>query len=166
MSLYKQLLLAIVTSIALAFAGSFAATMLAARGYLEEQLAVKNADNATALALSMSQLPKDRTTVDLQVVALFETGQYESIRVVDKQGAVVVAHSARAAAAGAPAWFVRLLPIDSKPGSAEIGDGFKQFGNVELKSLAAFAYRDLYRTANDMLIAFISADIADRKSVV
>ena len=68
MSLYRQLLLAIVASIALAFGGSFAATMFAARSYLEEQLAIKNADNAAALALSMSQLEKDRATIDLQVI--------------------------------------------------------------------------------------------------
>ena len=160
MTLYRQLLLAIVASIALAFVGSFAATMLAARGYLEQQLAIKNADNAAALALSMSQLAKDRATIDLQVVSLFETGQYESIRVVDTQGTPVAARTAASAAAEAPQWFVRLLPIVSQPGRAEIGDGFRQFGAVELTSVASFAYRDLYRGARNMLIGFAAAALA------
>ncbi len=160
MSLYRQLLLAIVASVALAFGGSFAATMFAARGYLEEQLAIKNADNAAALALSMSQLEKDRATIDLQVVSLFETGQYENIRVRDTKGAVIVERLARNDDTVAPRWFVGLLPIASKPGTGQIGDGFRQFGTVELKSVASFAYRDLYRGAKDMLIGFVAAAIA------
>lgn len=160
MSLYRQLLLAIVASIALAFIGSFAATMLAARGYLEAQLAIKNADNAAALALSMSQLAKDRTTIDLQVISLFEAGQYESIRVIDTKGEVLSAHTAPAAEAGAPAWFVRLLPLVSKPGTGQIGDGFRQFGMVEVTSVASFAYHDLFRGAQNMLIGFLAAAAA------
>lgn len=160
MSLYRQLLLAIVVSIALAFVGSFTATMLAARGYLEQQLAIKNADNAAALALSMSQLEKDRATLDLQVVSLFETGQYESIRVTDTRGAVVAGRVARVDDSGAPRWFAALLPIESKPGSGQIGDGYRQFGTVELKSLSSFAYRDLYRGAQHMLIGFVGAALA------
>lgn len=159
MSLYRQLLLAIVAGVALAFAGSFAATMLAARGYLEAQLATKNADNAAALALSMSQLPKDRATIDLQLVSLFETGQYENIRVLDPRGAVLAARTAPASDAGAPAWFVRLLPLASTPGTGQIGDGFRQFGTVELTSVASFAYRDLYRGARNMLLGFVAAAI-------
>ena len=160
MSLYRQLLLAIVVSIALAFAGSFAATMLAARGYLEQQLAIKNADNAAALALSMSQLEKDRATLDLQVVSLFETGQYESIRVTNTRGTVVAGRVARIDDVGAPGWFVALLPIESKPGNGQIGDGFRQFGTVEIKSVSSFAYRDLYLGAQHMLTGFVAAALA------
>lgn len=160
MSLHRQLLLAIVVCIGLAFVGSFAATMLAARGYLEAQLAVKNADNAAALALSMSQLDKDRATLDLQVVSLFETGQYASIRVTDAKGAVVAQRAARTGEAGAPAWFVGLLPIASTPGVGQIGDGYRQFGRVEVTSVAAFAYRDLYRGALQMLTVFAVAALA------
>lgn len=160
MSLYRQLLLAIVASVALAFAGSFAATMLAARGYVQTQLAIKNADNAAALALSMSQLPKDPATLDLQVISLFETGQYQSIRVLDLQGRALAAHTAPAADAGAPAWFVRLLPINSQPGNGQIGDGFRQFGTVELTSVASFAYRDLWQGAQHMLLGFVAAATA------
>lgn len=157
MSLHRQLLLAIIVSIALAFAGSLAVTLLTMRNYHEEQLAIKNADNAAALALAMSQLKKDRATIDLQVVSLFETGQYESIRVLDTKGTVLAARSTHVVDAGAPPWFVRLLPLASKPGTGEIGDGFRQFGTVELKSVAAFASRNLYRSAQNMLLGFVAA---------
>ena len=50
MSMYRQLWLAIIVSMLLALAGSMLATLLSARAYLEQQLEMKNADNASALA--------------------------------------------------------------------------------------------------------------------
>ena len=155
MSLHRQLLLAILVSIALAFIGSLTTTLVAARQSHEQQLAVKNADNAAALALAMSQLPKDRATIDAQVVSLFETGNYQSIRIVDSRGAELVTRTAPPADDGAPGWFVSLLPIESTPGTAMISDGARQFGTVELASVATFASLDLYRSAQKTLLIFV-----------
>ncbi|MBV5276377.1 hypothetical protein JZU56_00585, partial [bacterium] len=55
MSMYRQLWLAMIVSMLLALGGSLLASMLSARGYLESQLSIKNTDNASALALSLSQ---------------------------------------------------------------------------------------------------------------
>ena len=107
MSLHRQLLLAILLSIALAFGASLTINLIAARGYHEDQLAVKNEDNAAALALAMSQLPKDRATIELQVISLFETGHYQRIAIVDPQGVVLAKRSAPLAESGAPAWSSR-----------------------------------------------------------
>jgi hypothetical protein len=46
MSMYRQLWLAIIVSMLLALVGSMLATLLSARAYLEQQLEMKNADNA------------------------------------------------------------------------------------------------------------------------
>ena len=159
MSLHRQLLLAILLSIALAFGASLTINLIAARGYHEDQLAVKNEDNAAALALAMSQLPKDRATIELQVISLFETGHYQRIAIVDPQGVVLAKRSAPLAESGAPAWFVALLPLISKPGSAMISDGFRQFATVELESVAEFASLDLYHSAQHMLLVFLAAAI-------
>ena len=75
MSLFRQLWLVIIASTLVAFAGSFVASMVTARHYLTEQLAIKNNDNASSLALSMSQLDKDPITIELQVAAVFDSGQ-------------------------------------------------------------------------------------------
>ena len=159
MSLHRQLLLAILMSIALAFGASLTINLIAARDYHENQLAIKNADNAAALALAMSQLPKDRATIDLQVISLFETGHYQRIEVVDHQGVVLVKRLAPVTESGAPSWFGSLLPLAPKPGTGLISDGFRQFGSVELQSVAEFASLDLYRSAQHMLLVFMAATI-------
>ena len=115
MSMYRQLWLAIIISMLLALGGSLLASMLSARGYLQSQLSIKNADNALALALSLSQSKPDATSVELAVSALFDSGHYELIRVVDPLGKTIVERSAPLGELDAPTWFVRHLPILAAP---------------------------------------------------
>ncbi len=95
MSLIKQLWLAIALVMLVAFAGSFLVSSLSAKAYLEEQLLLKNLDNATSLASTLSQMPKDEVTIELLISAQFDTGHYESIRLVDPSGKILVDRSQR-----------------------------------------------------------------------
>ena len=157
MSMYRQLWLAIIISMLLALGGSLLASMLSARGYLQSQLSIKNSDNAAALALALSQSNPDEVTVELAATALFDSGQYELIRVVDPMGKTIVERTAPLGELDAPAWFVRRLPINATPGQAQISDGWKQFGTVTLVSHSRFAYGALWQSAVDMSAALALA---------
>ena len=139
MSMYRQLWLAIITSTLLAVSGSLLASIISARGYLQSQLSFKNADNAAALALSLSQSNPDPVSVELAVSAIFDSGHYELIRVVDPLGKVIVERSAPRGELEAPAWFINHLPIRTVPGHAQISDGWRQFGTITLISQSRFA---------------------------
>ena len=154
MSMYRQLWLAIIVSMLLALAGSLLASMLSARAYLESQLSIKNSDNAAALALSLSQSEPDAVSVELTVSALFDSGHYRLIRVVDPNGATIVERSAAASELGAPEWFARLLPINAAPGQAQISNGWKQFGTITLISHSRFAYGALWNSVLKMIGAW------------
>lgn len=153
MSMYRQLWLAIILSTLLALGGSLLASVVSARSYLESQLSQKNADNATVLALSLSRDDIDAVTVELAVSALFDSGHYELIRVVDPQGKTLVERAAEAGELNAPAWFVESLPLHAVPGQAQISDGWKQFGTLTLVSHSRFAYGALWRSVLETLAA-------------
>ena len=151
MSMYRQLWLAIITSMLLALCGSLLASLLGARSYLEAQLSQKNADNATVLALALNQRNLDVVSVELAVSALFDSGHYELIRVVDPLGRTLVERRADAGELGAPAWFANYLPLRAAPGDAQISDGWKQFGTITLVSHSRFAYGALWHGALQIL---------------
>jgi len=155
MSLIRQLWLAVIASTVIAFAGSFVASMLTARHYLTQQLAIKNNDNAASLALSMSQLDKDPITIELQVAAVFDSGQYAAVRLIDPEGKLMIEKTSPPNAGDVPAWFVRVFPIESQPGQAQVSNGWNQFGTVELISHSQFAYRELWNGAFKLLVWFI-----------
>ena len=153
MSMYRQLWLAIIVSTLLALGGSLLASMLSARAYLEQQLTMKNEDNASALALSLSQQKPDAVTVELAVAALFDSGHYESIEVIDPNGKSMIKRATEINIESVPTWFVRQLPINAAAGQAQISSGWTQFGTVVLKSNSSFAYDALWQSALEMILA-------------
>lgn len=160
MSMFRQLWLAIIASTLMALAGSLLVSMLSARTYLESQLSIKNTDNATALALSLSQSNPDEVTVDLVVSSLFDGGHYELVKVVNPQGKTMSERVTTDTDLGAPSWFAQLLPIHAQPGQAQISSGWKQFGTVTLVSQSKFAYAALWKSAQEMVLALSLAGLA------
>lgn len=160
MSMFRQLWLAIIASTLMALAGSLLVSMLSARAYLESQLSIKNTDNATALALSLSQSNPDEVTIDLVVSSLFDGGHYELVRVTNPQGKTMSERVGSDTDTGAPAWFAQLLPIRAQAGQAQISSGWKQFGTVTLVSQSRFAYAALWKSAKEMALALLLAGLA------
>jgi EAL domain-containing protein (putative c-di-GMP-specific phosphodiesterase class I)/GGDEF domain-containing protein len=159
MSMYRQLWLAIITSMLLALGGGLLASLVSARSFLESQLSIKNTDNATALALSLSLGNPDDTVVELAVASLFDGGHYEWIRVTDPLGNVMVERTAPQGETDAPDWFTRLLPIKAEEGRAQISSGWKQVGVVSLASHSRFAYGALWKSAYEMVMALTLAGL-------
>lgn len=159
MSMTRQLWLSILASMLIALTVSLFASLLNARSYVETQLAMKNQDNATTLALALSQGNGDRDTVALAVTALFDGGHYDLIQVIDPQGKSLVDKVAPPSDAGVPGWFVRLLPIRSLPGRAEITSGWQPIGTLTLMSHAEFAYRSLWDSAVTMSSVILAAGL-------
>ncbi|NIC42717.1 EAL domain-containing protein [Aquabacterium sp. A08] len=159
MSLIKQLWIAIALVMTLAFGGSLVVSVLSARHYLEQQLQVKNLDNATSLALSLTQLDKDPVTVELQVAAQFDVGHYRFIRVTSPTGEVLTEKVYEGRLEGAPQWFADLIPIRVQPGQALIQDGWKQFGTISLASHEQYAYKSLWDGTLELLLWFVAGSL-------
>lgn len=159
MSLTRQLWLAVMVVMLLAFGGTFLISTSLARSYLTQQLRVKNIDNATAMALSISQMPKDLVTIELLISAQFDAGHYRLIRLVDPRGKVLVERRNEKATGDAPAAFMRLIPITVEPGIAQVDDGWKQFGTLTVESQDRYAYADLWQGAVRLLSGFTIASL-------
>jgi EAL domain-containing protein (putative c-di-GMP-specific phosphodiesterase class I)/GGDEF domain-containing protein len=203
MSLYKKLWLAVILLLTLVFTISVLVTTISARTYLEEQLSMKNADNASALALSLSEqgadeallelilsgqfdvaknyLDKKRNTkntgdtaalaqtlseqgpdavlLELTLSAQFDTGFYELIELTNPAGQVTVRRFADDTPAGAPSWFIALLPIRVEPGIASIQAGWQQAGTLVLRSHSRFAYAELWQNTLMLTGTFLLAGI-------
>lgn len=160
MSLIKQLWLGIIIMLLLALGGSFAISIYSAKSYLQEQLQLKNIDNANSLALSMSQLEKDPVTIELLIAAQFDTGHYQSIILRDTENNVLVErHNEAASDTAIPDFFKRLAAIQVEPGFAQINDGWKQFGTLQIESQSAFAIESLWNNTLNLLQWFVLAAI-------
>lgn len=159
MSLTKQLWIGIIIILLAALGGSFFISTLSARDYLHEQLQLKNIDNATSLALSISQMEKDPVTLELLLAAQFDSGHYQYIRLTDPYGEIIVerSFSPDQHSAEVPVWFNRHLAIEVAPGSAKVQDGWQQFGTIELQSHSRYAIQALWQSTLQLLKWFFLA---------
>jgi len=153
MSLIRQIWLLLFGAVLLAFAASVVVSVDAARDTLQTQLRLKNSDNATALALVLSQQKGDRALMSLAISSLFDTGFYRRIGFIPADGRERVVREASAAPQDAPGWFVALLPIESAPGVAQVSDGWRALGAVEVQSQAAYAHDELWHASQRSALA-------------
>lgn len=145
MSLMRQIGLLLASVLLLALAGAVGVNLFSARQTLEAQLRVKNSDNAQSLALALSQQHGDAQLMALLMSAQFDTGFYRSIRLINADGSVVFERRAEASVQSAPAWFVAAWPIESTVGVAQVSDGWRAVGRIDLISQVAYAHDELWR---------------------
>ena len=144
MSLIRQIWLLLLATLALAFAASVTVNVSSARDTLQTQLRLKNSDNATALALVLSQQKGQMELMELALAAQFDTGFYRRIRFIGADGKPLIQREAPATTLHAPAWFSTLVPIDSVPGVAQVSDGWRALGSIEVVSQSAYAHDELW----------------------
>ena len=160
MSMIKQFLGAIIAVTVLSLTGVLVLSSLASRQYLEQELSLKNRDNAQSLALSLSQMQKDPVTVELLISAQFDTGHYRTIRLVDPHAAVLIERNQTEMAGNTPAWFTRLVPLSPQPGIAQVQDGWSQFGTLTVQTDSRFAYASMWQGSKRMLLWVIGLGLA------
>ncbi|HJV96236.1 MAG TPA: LapD/MoxY N-terminal periplasmic domain-containing protein [Albitalea sp.] len=153
MSLIRQIWLLLLGTLLLAFAGSVYVNISSARDTLQTQLRMKNSDNAASLALALSQQKGEPKLMELLMSAQFDTGFYRQVRFTGVDGKEQFAREAAPVATHAPAWFVSLVNIESTPGVAQVSDGWRALGAVQVVSHTAYAYDDLWQASVSSLLA-------------
>ncbi len=155
---FRGLLLAVVYSVLLILlAGGLTLNILQKRIYLQEQLASHGQDSATALGLSLSSGASegDWVAASLMIDVIFDSGAYLNVRLLDSQNQVVINRSASVKLESVPEWFVRLLPLATPVGEAEIMAGWQSVGIVQITSHPGFAYRDLWATVKQQSLLYL-----------
>lgn len=155
MSLVKRLWIAIGLIILAAVLSAGIINIRSAQHYLENELKVKNLDNATALALTLSQSASDVVTVDLLLSSQFDLGHYQHIDYLGPDGRLMAHRERTTLPPAVPAWFMRLFPIAPEPGTAVIQHGWTQLGSIQLRSDPSFAYDSLWHSALELAELFL-----------
>jgi len=153
MSLFKQLFIAICVLMLVNFTGSFLVSVEGSREQQVNQLRAHAQDAATALGLSLSPHADDVPMMELMVSSIFDSGYFQSIRVLDAEsGEVLVERSGVPVSVTAPEWFARLVDLAPASGDAIVSDGWRQAARVEVISHPLFAVGRLWQSALGTLV--------------
>lgn len=149
MTLLQRIAALIAAVLVPALVGSLFVHMHSLRETLAQQLAVRNADAAAALALALSQQAGDATALQTVAAAQFDLGAYRSIvlRTPDGRTPIALRAGSTAAPQRAPTWFVAAWPLDAAPGKATVNTGWQPLGELEVAAHAAWAHDALWSAA-------------------
>lgn len=161
MTLLRQLIMAILAVLLLVFVGSVTINVVNTRQYLDAQLQSHAQDAATSLGLSLSTsvAEDDRATMESMVDAMFDSGYYRTIELVNTDGAVLLQRTQPVRLGEVPDWFVGLLPLRTPVGDALLMSGWRQLGQVRVRSNPGYAYLELWRTTRDSIQLFAAVSV-------
>jgi len=133
-----------------AWLGSVATHALVARQSLRMQLQLRNQDSAMRLASTLSQQHGDAARMRGVAATLFDTGHYRRLRLRRDDGGLIFEHELPEHPSAAPVWFAQLLPLHAQPGLAELSDGSRPIGRLQLWSQADWAQDALWSSCKHM----------------
>ncbi len=149
MTLYRQLLMYTCVVLICLSLGLWMGELQRSRAFLGEQLQSHAQDTATSLGLSLSTLTdgQDLSAMEAMINALYDRGYYRLMQLRDLQGQVRIDRTATLRIEGVPAWFIRLLPLQTPQAEAMIMHGWQQSGTVVVESHPGYAYNSLWQAA-------------------
>lgn len=156
MSLYRQLLIFTLTLCFVLFVGVWVDKLKSTRSFLVDQLESHAQDTATSLGLSLSPFvaQSDFATIDAMLNAIFDRGYYRTIALEDVNGKQISERHIPVVIEHVPAWFIKLIPLETPGAQAFIMDGWKRAGSIYVESHPGYAYQTLWKTAVIITIYF------------
>ncbi|HEB29198.1 MAG TPA: EAL domain-containing protein [Porticoccus sp.] len=153
MTLFRQLIIAVVILFACLYAGNTVFTLHNNRLLVEDQMEVHAQDTATALALSMTQAAQDEdiATMDTMFNAVSDSGYYQRIYFTDLEQNIVIDRKFPVSIETVPDWFVSMMPLPSPEGKAEVSSGWSQMGVLTVVSHPGQAYSKLWQVTTTQL---------------
>jgi len=145
MSLIRQMWLLLLCTLLLGIVGGVGVNVLVTRGALQAQLQLRNADSAALLAVALATQHGDRALGERLLAAEFDGGSYRKIRFDAADDVEPFVRASEHAAREAPGWFVRWAAIEPAPGMAQVSDGWRPLGTLEVARSVASAHDELWR---------------------
>ncbi len=158
MTLYRQLFIFTFILFLLLCTGTWIAQLNSTRNFLTQQMASHSQDTATSLGLSLSPYMEqpDLPAVETIINAVFDSGYYRTIRLVDMKDRVLIDRTLDLHIEGIPQWFTSTIKFISPKSSAMVLGGWHQTGTIEVESHPGYAYKTLWETgANTSLWFFL-----------
>ena len=159
MTLLRQLIIVIVVLFTLLFAGSVIINANNTRTYLNNQLRTISEDMATSLGMSLSPhiAKKEMTIVESMISAVSDSGYYREVVYADVNGKPVIERRQQTTIEGVPDWFIKLIPLETPRGEAQVMAGWVQAGSVSIAANPGYAYATLWGNSVDAFWWFLGS---------
>ena len=157
MSLFKQLVIMLSLFLAVILVSVMVLNFRSATEFAQNQLYNDAKNTAHSLGLSLSKVAdsSDTSSMETMINAIYDSGYYERIRLVDVDGKEVYTRENNVCVSDVPQWFIEMVPIYNACASSDIMIGWSRFGTLEVSAHTGNTYRQLYSTLIDLVQTFV-----------
>lgn len=158
MSIVNQLMAAVLAVLIGLAAGSVYLMSDSSKTMLIHQLESHGQDTATHLGLYLAPYiaDHDKAAIETTVNAIFDSGFYQQIRVVDADDVPLFIKTTDAQISDSvPDWFIDLIEITPPEMTREITHQWQKTGTIFVQSRAGYAYEQLWRGTEQTFIWFV-----------
>ncbi|MGB2553005.1 bifunctional diguanylate cyclase/phosphodiesterase [Campylobacter sp. MOP51] len=158
MTLFKQIMLAIISFGLLLFIAVGILNFTTINNYIATQLSTNARHTANSLGLAIKSVGdlEDISSVEVMINSIFDSGYYSMIKLVDVDGNTLVESSQPTVVSGVPSWFVKNVKLDAPIESSEIMLGWSKFGTLYVQSNTGIAYYELYNIVKNVFYILFS----------
>lgn len=156
MSLFKQMVIMLSLFLGIILVSVMMLNFRSATEFVQNQLYTDAKNTAHSLGLSLSTVadPTDTSTMETMINAIFDSGYYERIRLVDIDGKTIYERSNDVRVRDVPQWFIQKVYIKNATVKSDIMIGWNRFGTLEVSGHTGHAYRELYLTLIHLIQTF------------
>ncbi|MDO5045459.1 bifunctional diguanylate cyclase/phosphodiesterase [Campylobacter sp.] len=146
MTLFKQIMVAIISFGLVIFISVGILNFTTINNYIEAQLGTNAKHTANSLGLAIKSIGdlNDISSAEVMINSIFDSGYYSMIKLVDIDGNVLIEKSQDIVVQGVPGWFVSNINLSAPIQSSEIMIGWSKFGTLYVQSNTGIAYYELY----------------------
>ncbi len=159
MSLFKQISLILSLFLFIVIASVMVLNFKSATSYAQEELYTNAQNTAASLSLALAEAKGDVPTMSTMINAVFDSGYYKEIILLDMQGKEIYSRVKESAPIKVPTWFINLYDLEAQAGSAHVSAGWSPIGILEVSALEESAHIKLFKIFKELLIAFLIISI-------
>ncbi len=145
MSLIRQFGGLLLFTLLLALLGGAGINMLSAHGWAQNRLQLVNSESAARLALALSRPRVDRAQIELRLATELASGVYQQLQFEPADGGAPFVRERAQPIGEAPAWFLRWAALEPVAGRAQVFDGSRALGTIEVTGSIVPAQDELWR---------------------
>jgi diguanylate cyclase (GGDEF)-like protein len=154
MTLFRQIIVVFTLFFLVMLAVVLAIGFGESREYIENKLYTNAQNTASTLAVTMSQADGDVTKMSVMADAVFDTGYYRKIALKSMRGETIFEKS-RDEKPDVPAWFVSMVDLHVESAYAQVSDGWRPLGMLEVVPDATASLEYLYGLFKKIATVFL-----------
>ena len=155
MTLSRQMMFVMSMIVLLLLATAMYVNYKNAEGFIKDQLHSNAANTASSLGVAIGHVKEDRAMEETLINAVFDSGYYESIVMLDIDGNIIHQSREPVKVQGIPSWFIDHVRLESSEAVVPLSSGWRLTGHLKISGHRGHAYAEIWQAFKEMLAGFI-----------